>query len=373
MTRIGAVPAAVTAASIGAAGQAALERNIVTDGATTGAANNATIIQAAIDACATAGGGTVQIPKGTWLTGPLKLKTRVRLNGEGWGSVLRLVAGANAHLISLSSIQQEQTQVENLWLDGNAANQGAGSWDVVNLDNTGYNNATGLPSLGDPNHSMRRVSIVNGKRHGVYLAGAYQQSQLDSVLISDCGVNNFYLAAPDCHFISCISRRSGLDGFMIAGNSNRLMNCKAFLSGRLDAAHGSGFNVATVDRADLTHCEAQSNRQHGFSLNTTSTSSLVGCRADQNGLGSAGTGWGGDGLFIYAVTNSRIDLVCSDNGSGGLKQRWAYNSGGNCTGNIVSLVAGAGADSGAGGNGSFGSTSIGWVRWLGTNAAGAFA
>src|SRR5882724_10943890 len=36
-------------------------------------------IQKAIDACAAAGGGTVVIPKGNWLTGPLFLRSNVRL------------------------------------------------------------------------------------------------------------------------------------------------------------------------------------------------------------------------------------------------------------------------------------------------------
>jgi hypothetical protein len=356
--------------------QAALERNIVTDGATTGAANNATIIQAAIDACSTAGGGTVQIPKGTWLTGPLKLKTRVRLNGEGWGSVLRLVNGANAHLISLSSIQQEQTQIENLWLDGNGANQSAGNWDVVNLDNTAYDNGQPFPSLGDPNHFMRMVSIVNGKRHGVYLAGDFQGSHIESVFISDCDQNSISLWAPDTHLISCVSRRSGLHGFYIAGNSNRVMNCKAFLAGRLDATNGCGFVVANVSRADLTHCEAQDNRQHGFSLNNTEQTALVACRSDRNGLGPEPVtiGWGGDGLYCFAVTNSRLDLVVGDrNDAGGRLQRWAYNCSTGNAGNIVTLTAGIGADSTKGGNGSFGSTSVGYVRWNGTAASGAFA
>lgn len=356
--------------------QAALERNIVTDGATTSSANNATIIQAAINACASAGGGTVQIPKGTWLTGPLQMKTRVRLNGEGWASRLQLVNGANAHLISLSSVQQEQTQIENLWLDGNKANQSAGNYDVVNLDNTGYDNSQGFPSIGDPDHFMRRVSIVNGKRHGLSLGGAFHQSQFDSVFISDCDVNNFMIGAPDSHLISCVSRRSGRHGFYIAGNSSRVMNCKAFLAGRLDATNGCGFYVATVDRADLTHCEAQDNRQHGYSLNTTEQTALVACRADRNGLGAepVTTGWGGDGLYCFNVTNSRIDLVAGDRNVAGTRlQRWAYNCSTGNAGNTVTLIAGIGADGTKGGNGSFGSTSVGSVRWNGTAASGAFA
>jgi hypothetical protein len=347
--------------------------DITRHGASLSAGDNSAAIQDAIDAAAQQGGGTVSVPAGTWHTGPLKLRTRVRVVGEGSGSRLRLVSGANTHLLSLADTQVEQTQVEDLWLDGNGANQASG--DVVNYGNAGYNNGAGLPSLGDPNHFMRRVAIVNGYRHGIYLGGDYQQAQFDAVLVSDCGTNSFHLAAPDCHLISCVSRRSGRDGFLIAGNSNRAVNCKAFLAGRLDATNGSGFRVNTVNRIDLTHCEAQDNRQHGFSLNTTQQTALVGCRADRNGLGPEPvTGWGGDGLFAFAVTDSRIDLVSGDRNQGGTRtQRWAYNCSTGNDRNLVTLVAGTGADASKAGNGSFGAASVGWVRWNGANAAGSFA
>jgi polygalacturonase len=43
---------------------------------------NTAAFQRAIDACALVGGGTVHIPPGLWLTGPLELKSRVRLHAE---------------------------------------------------------------------------------------------------------------------------------------------------------------------------------------------------------------------------------------------------------------------------------------------------
>ncbi|KRE38685.1 hypothetical protein ASG81_19920 [Paenibacillus sp. Soil522] len=43
---------------------------------------NTEAMQQAIDACAAAGGGTVVIPAGLWLTGPLELRSRIRLHAE---------------------------------------------------------------------------------------------------------------------------------------------------------------------------------------------------------------------------------------------------------------------------------------------------
>lgn len=48
-------------------------------------------IQAALDACAAAGGGTVIIPQGIWRTGPLTMHSRTNLHaqGERWYSLSR--------------------------------------------------------------------------------------------------------------------------------------------------------------------------------------------------------------------------------------------------------------------------------------------
>jgi polygalacturonase len=54
------------------------------------AADNAQAIQATIDACARAGGGTVVVPKGEFLCGPIRLANRIRLCVEK-GAVLRML------------------------------------------------------------------------------------------------------------------------------------------------------------------------------------------------------------------------------------------------------------------------------------------
>ena len=51
---------------------------------------NTTAIQSAINAAGTAGGGTVVIPVGTFLSGPIKLNSRINLHLEG-GAILRML------------------------------------------------------------------------------------------------------------------------------------------------------------------------------------------------------------------------------------------------------------------------------------------
>ena len=54
--------------------------SITTYGALTSSTNNATAIQSAINAASAAGGGIVQVPSGTYLSGPLTLLSKVNLN-----------------------------------------------------------------------------------------------------------------------------------------------------------------------------------------------------------------------------------------------------------------------------------------------------
>ena len=54
--------------------------NITSYGALTSSADNATAIQNAINAASAAGGGTVQVPSGTFLSGPITMKNKINLN-----------------------------------------------------------------------------------------------------------------------------------------------------------------------------------------------------------------------------------------------------------------------------------------------------
>ena len=53
-----------------------------------GATLNTSAIENAIRACSAAGGGTVEIPPGVWLTGPVRLASNIRLNIEKGGLLL---------------------------------------------------------------------------------------------------------------------------------------------------------------------------------------------------------------------------------------------------------------------------------------------
>src|SRR5262245_2314598 len=72
--------------------------NVLQFGATVGTSTDSTAaISKAIDACSAAGGGRVVIPSGQFLTGPIRLKSRVNLH-LAEGAVLKFVTDARRYL-----------------------------------------------------------------------------------------------------------------------------------------------------------------------------------------------------------------------------------------------------------------------------------
>ena len=88
---------------------------------------NTVAIAKAIDACSAAGGGTVLIPAGDWLTGPIELKSNVNLHTE-WGT---LVLFSSDHSLFTMSGGRGKPQLygeklENVAVTGNGIFDGAG-------------------------------------------------------------------------------------------------------------------------------------------------------------------------------------------------------------------------------------------------------
>src|SRR6185312_13573052 len=98
-------------------------------------------IQQAIDACAAAGGGTVVIPQGNWLTGPLFLKSNVRLELKAGAelasttedAVWRRTAAnaawaANSYVATINIADAENVAVSG---EGRIDGQGAVWWEKL--------------------------------------------------------------------------------------------------------------------------------------------------------------------------------------------------------------------------------------------------
>ena len=116
--------------------------NIVTFGAVgDGNAVNTKAINDAIVACSERGGGTVKVPPGTWVTGPIELRDNVRLNVEGGALVqfssniddFPLIAGfggKSRHYVVTPPIWAYRAK--NIAITGNGIFDGAGEvWRYV--------------------------------------------------------------------------------------------------------------------------------------------------------------------------------------------------------------------------------------------------
>ena len=109
--------------------------NITTYGATTTSTNNATAIQNAINAASTAGGGTVLIPAGTFLSGPINLKSNINFE---------IAAGSTLKALPMASYGSGATNfitashLTNFEITGTGAIDGQGSawWTAFNANNS---------------------------------------------------------------------------------------------------------------------------------------------------------------------------------------------------------------------------------------------
>jgi polygalacturonase len=108
--------------------------NITSYGASTSSANNASAIQSAISAATAAGGGTVVVPSGTFLSGPITLASKINLQLQS-GATLKMLAygtypGSTAFIYGKN--------LNNVEISGSGTIDGQGSawWTAFNANNS---------------------------------------------------------------------------------------------------------------------------------------------------------------------------------------------------------------------------------------------
>jgi len=102
--------------------------NITSYGASTSSANNATAIQNTINAAAAAGGGTVQVPSGTFLSGPIHMTNKINLNLAG-GATLKMLPYGTWPGITVFITAQNCTDLE-ISGSGTIDGQGQAWWNA---------------------------------------------------------------------------------------------------------------------------------------------------------------------------------------------------------------------------------------------------
>lgn len=213
--------------------------------------SDTTAIAAALTAAGYAGGGTVYLPPGTYLTGALSIPQNVTIRGAGIdATTLKLSSSAakfdnlltNAQLIG-TTYDANCCQVRDMTLDGNAGAMSAGWW------NSGIVFSNRTPSGGyeylDGRHQASNLLIQNFTGDGLVQAGRgeSQFSDIQVWLVNGFGFN----INEDSEYSNCDAGGCGLDGFLIQGGSNRLVGCKSWFSGaKLTSTRGSGASATTV-------------------------------------------------------------------------------------------------------------------------------
>lgn len=258
-----------------------------------GSTDDTTAINSAITA-ASAAGGIVFIPAGTFISSQVVMKSNVWLRGAGRNvTTLKLKAASNQSLVVLSAATTQDTLLTDLTLEGNATNQSAGNWHGLNYDNTGQVTLR--------RNTVERVYATHCKGDGFHFEAGFSGEGPQTDLIAYFNDRHgIYVGIPDLFFTNIDVGQSGKQGINIATGNVHFTASKSWFSGRLDTANGEGF-YSTGNRTQITGAEAQDNAGAGFSFLNTTEVTAVGLVADSNGTGSTAAG-----IKLDGVTNSTI-------------------------------------------------------------------
>ena len=280
-------------------------------------------------------GGQVQLSAGTFqCSGPVQMRPRTALVGQGRATVLLAQGTWNAYdgtvlgaVIEPLNSGVDRTQIAHLSIDGNRYNDGA---DVQGI----YYNITDNSNFiitPDAVHRFHDLSIVKTLRHAVHLKGSEMRgNQLSRIRVFTAGkpgeteAHGFYLECPDLFVEGCDAGGCSGYGFSVQGANHHYSNCKAWY------ADLSGWRIQAV-RGVYSTCVAQDNRQHGFHI-SAGPNSLSACHADSNSWASAAPTADYDGFYL--AWGDHIQLIgCSaydkNEGNRGRWQRYGFYLHGN--------------------------------------------
>lgn len=205
-----------------------------------GVTDDTAAIQAAINACYSAGGGYVTFPSGTFLTSNTTLKAGVQLEGKGaYATTIKLKNSANADIITVENAYSlfgttatgtNGWGIHNLTLDGNDTNQSPASPDTCN----------GIACY-SAKYVIRNVIIKNVKGHGI--RSEWQQygeitggmeSSIENTTVDTVGRHGWWAKGPhDHHAIHFVV----VDASKEANNTYSGIYTEGYMNGRFFNCH----------------------------------------------------------------------------------------------------------------------------------------
>lgn len=277
-----------------------------------GSKDDTSAIQAAVDAAHAAGGGTVYIPKGTYIVsghdepsdGAIMLHDNITLIGEGMGqTVIKVADGWNQNITGVLRTQygvgNENIEVSNLTIDGNRANTTGkvdGWFNGYAPGKIGHDNNIKLDSIEimnckgygfDPHEQTYNLSITNCVAHGNGLDGFVADFIVNGVYANNIAYDN------DRHgFNICTSSQD----VVITGNQSYDNGACGIVVQR-----GSE-NIAWVTGTTITNNLIHDNAKDGILVKISNNTTISGNSIYSNGQ---------NGVQVYGsletvVTGNRI-------------------------------------------------------------------
>lgn len=244
-----------------------------------GVTDDSAAIQAAIDACAAAGGGIVELNAAAAVSvaaqrivinSSVVLKTGVWLRGSGSTTVL---AGTANPMITMpgSGTVPDRVTLSDVFLQSPA---GVG----VKLSTSG---TSGGNQLGWPRVTVDNVTVTDaaGDAFQIVQSGIIEARLVNCVSLR-AGGHGFNIGGTDNFLIGCTAAAgtsSSGNGFSIAGGNNKVTACKSYGNA------GTGFNVSGAGRHVVSGCESQDNNLYGYATDGN-WSTITGCLADSDKL-----------------------------------------------------------------------------------------
>lgn len=226
------------------------------------AANNATAIQAAIDAVAASGGGLVTFGDGYFCSGPLTLKSRVKLKGASKNSTeLKLICNSNATFIKSQGFDGLTGQ--NKWnesdgvacfvgfsdirINGNKALQTAGDGVQLYAKGIDISDAIVFDCFG------RGIYSECGIDGGVSAWPTYPEGAIDGLTISGCGSHGWHNRGPhDLNVRSLTLLINGGDGMRVESSASYMSSADfGFLHSYANTGRGLNLIGSEIRAASL--------------------------------------------------------------------------------------------------------------------------
>ena len=226
--------------------------------------DDTTVIQAAIDAAASAGGGNVYLPHGIYnISAKLVIPANVRMEGESEATIIDNINAVGGDAVEVDNPVYQYGGIANLTIRGNAS---SGDGLVLNGVTSGHYTT-----------SFRNIRLVDHGGNGLVLSGAVYYCTFDQIYCRDNVGHGVYIHDGGGAFrpnantflnINCINN-GGSGVYLEKGNGN------VFLGGSMQGSTVHGFFIDTADSTVIFGTWLEGNTTSGITTTANSRGSII--------------------------------------------------------------------------------------------------